>query len=67
MGESLDPPPEEEPPPQAEAARARDMVTAPTAAARMLRMAPGPFPGVEKSEDGFRGRHPVRFPKPLMA
>ncbi|GGP99906.1 hypothetical protein GCM10010233_15610 [Streptomyces pseudogriseolus] len=48
FGESLDPPPLLEPPPQAEAASARDSMTAPVAAARILRMAPGvPFREVQ--------------------
>ncbi|GAA4972453.1 hypothetical protein GCM10023257_05930 [Streptomyces hyderabadensis] len=55
FGESLDPPPEEEPPPQAVAASARDMVTAPTAAALMLRMAPGSFRESVGSPDGGFG------------
>lgn len=46
FGESLDPPPVADPPPQAVAARASDRVTAPTAAARMLRMRPGVPSGV---------------------
>lgn len=45
FGESLDPPPFDEPPPQAVAAVSREMVTAPAAAARILRMAAYvPFP-----------------------
>ncbi|GAA3097685.1 hypothetical protein GCM10017687_05710 [Streptomyces echinatus] len=46
FGESFDPPPVDDPPPQAVAARASDRVTAPTAAARMLRMAPGVPSGI---------------------
>ncbi|CAM5311942.1 hypothetical protein SANTM175S_09925 [Streptomyces antimycoticus] len=68
FGESLEPPPSvEEPPPHAEAARASDKVTAPMAAARILRMAPGVPSGSGECQEGPGHANRVQLPKPLTA